>query len=442
MTPHDSQREYAVQVVRELQQAGFTALWAGGCVRDWLLGRPPADYDVATDARPEQVRKVFGRRRTVPVGASFGVMIVTAPRSEDNVEVATFRSEGPYLDGRRPESVHFCTPEEDAKRRDFTINGMFYDPLQDQVLDFVGGREDLKRKVVRAIGVPHNRFTEDKLRMLRAVRISATLDFELESTTADAIAQMASEITVVSAERIAQELSRMLLCPRRARALESLRTLKLLEETLPELAPVLEEYALTPQPQTHWGKTLRMLSELGECSFELAFAALLHDVPPLADPPSEGEECRKSRAERNAHTVWGICRRLKLANQQSERICWLVKHRHHLWEAPQLPLHELKRLLAEPHAEELIALNRVEAVADGSDLAAVEFSEQYLRNTPREEIDPPALISGDDLIAAGLRPGKTFKTILDEIRDRQLDGEIKTRDQALSAIKRFTSTDE
>ncbi len=370
MTASNRRRQFAVQVARKLHDAGFTALWAGGCVRDWLLGREPTDYDVATNARPDEVRKIFGRRRTVPVGASFGVMIVTAPHSEDNVEVATFRTEGPYLDGRRPESVQFCTPEEDAQRRDFTINGMFYDPLDEQVLDYVGGQEDLKQRTVRAIGDARQRIVEDKLRMLRAVRIAAQLDFDIEPATAAAIVEMAPEISVVSVERIAHELARMLAAPRRVRAIESLRALKLLPEVLPELIPAFAEFEDAPSTESHWSKTLRMLEALGAAEFELAFAGLLHEIPATA-PPVDPAECLKTRAERNAHTVWGICRRLRLSNQQTERICWLVRHRHHLLDAPHLPLHELKRLLSEPYAGELIALNRAEAVAAGEDLAAV-----------------------------------------------------------------------
>src|SRR5262245_37039879 len=220
MSSTDPQREFAVQVVRKLQEAGFVALWAGGCVRDYLLGHPPDDYDVATSARPEQVRELFGPRRTRAVGASFGVMLVHAPQHSGahDVEVATFRTEGPYLDGRRPEHVTFATAEEDAQRRDFTINGMFFDPVAETVLDYVGGRGDLERHLVRAIGDPRARLGDDKLRMLRAVRITARFDFALDEATAKAIREMAGEILVVSQERIAQELKKMLVHQRRARA--------------------------------------------------------------------------------------------------------------------------------------------------------------------------------------------------------------------------------
>src|SRR5579872_3355864 len=226
----DPKRDFAVEVVRNLKEAGFTALWAGGCVRDLLLGREPDDYDVATSARPEQVQQLFGPQRTRAIGASFGVILVHGPRRSlgGDVEVATFRTEGPYLDGRRPQNVSFATPEEDARRRDFTINGMFYDPLTEQVLDFVGGRDDLARKVVRAIGDPQARFREDKLRMLRAVRMAARFDFEVDTATAQAVRTMANEILVVSYERIAQELKKMLVHDRRARAIDLTLDLKIL----------------------------------------------------------------------------------------------------------------------------------------------------------------------------------------------------------------------
>ena len=240
MSSADRQREFAVDVVRRLQEAGFRALWNGGCVRDFLMGRVPKDYDVATDARPDAVRSLFGHRRTLAVGASFGVIIVLGPKQAGNVEVATFRTEGPYLDGRRPEHVDFASPEEDAQRRDFTINGMFYDPISEQVHDYVGGEKDLAAGVVRAIGRPADRMAEDKLRMLRAVRFAATLDFQLDAATADAVRAMAPEIHVVSAERIAQELKKMLVDPHRRRAIELAHETNLLLEILPELKPVFD----------------------------------------------------------------------------------------------------------------------------------------------------------------------------------------------------------
>ena len=263
-----SQREFAQQVVQQLSDAGFTALWAGGCVRDLLIGRTPKDYDVATNARPEQVREVFGKRRTLSVGESFGVIVVLGPKSAGQVEVATFRTDGNYLDGRRPETVVFSSPEEDAQRRDFTINGMFYDPLKEEVMDFVGGQQDLAAGVLRAIGDPLERMEKDKLRMLRAVRFAATFDFELDVATADAVRSMADQISVVSAERIAQELRRMLVDQHRQRAVELCCDVDLLTRILPELKPVVNDVE-------RWSRLTKSLSLLTEPEFPLAFAVVL-----------------------------------------------------------------------------------------------------------------------------------------------------------------------
>ncbi len=281
-------REFAVRVVRRLQEAGHTALWAGGCVRDLLLGLSAADYDVATSATPDEVRTLFGHRRTLAVGASFGVIVVVGRGDEGQVEVATFRTEGPYLDGRRPERVEFATAEQDALRRDFTINGLFLDPLTDEVFDYVGGRADLERRVLRAIGDPVERFREDKLRMLRGVRLAARFDYALDPHTAAAITAHADEILVVSQERIAQELKKMLEHPRRVAAIRLAEELGLLARILPEGTGEL------PRDR---------LSRLEEPSFALALAALLADGDAPRTP----------------------CRRLKLSNDATDRVVWLVE---------------------------------------------------------------------------------------------------------------------
>ena len=404
MTTSSPPREFAVEIVRKLRAAGHTALLAGGCVRDLLLGREPKDYDVATTARPEQVRDLFGHRRTLAVGASFGVIVVVPPRDSGagQVEVATFRTEGPYQDGRRPESVAFCTPEEDAQRRDFTINGMFYDPIEARVLDFVGGEVDLAARVLRAIGDPHARMREDKLRLLRAVRFTATLDFTLDETTAAAVREMASEIVVVSHERIAQELRRMLIDSHRRRAVELCADVGLLSVILPESSELAND-----EP------TLAMLSLLDVPSFELAFSALLHS---LTTKP----------------TVHDVCRRLKLSNDETDRIVWLVAHQDDLADAPSQTLARLKRTLAHPYHDDLIALLRVKRLAHAADMQPVLFCDEYLTRTPLSVIDPPPLITGDDLKSLGLKPGPEFKTLLDAIRDAQLNGEITTHEQALA----------
>jgi len=416
------QRQFAVTVARRLQEAGFRALWAGGCVRDFLLGRDPQDYDVATDARPEQVRQLFGHRKTAAVGASFGVILVRGPRRAGTVEVATFRTEGPYRDGRRPESVAFTTPEEDAQRRDFTINGMFYDPIAQTILDFVGGERDLSAGLVRAIGDPHDRMREDKLRMLRAVRFAAALGFELDPTTADAIREMAPEIHVVSVERIAQELRRMLVDSERRRAVELIRQVRLLSQIFPELEPVLGAET-EPTPPEPFHRLEQMLHLLDAPLFETALAVLLHGLFTAETPAAEV-----------ARTVGRICRRLRLSNRETERTVWLLGHQYDLDNAPRWKPAELKRLLAHPFSRDLLAVSRVQRIVDNHDLAPVIFCEEFLQNTPAEQLDPPPLVTGDDLIARGLSPGPRFRDLLTTVRDAQLNGEITTRSEALELV--------
>jgi poly(A) polymerase len=405
----DSSREFAAEVVRRLRDAGFVALFAGGCVRDLLLNRLAKDYDVATTASPDEVRRLFGHRKTLPVGASFGVIIVLGPQPGIQVEVATFRREGDYSDGRRPDRVEFCSPEEDARRRDFTINGMFYDPVDSRVLDYVGGEYDLAAGIIRAIGDPHDRMREDKLRMLRAVRFAATLEFDLDPVTAAAIREMAGQLTVVSAERIAQELKRMLIDRHRRRAMELCAEVGLLCVIFPELGPIAGDGAF-------WPRTLHMLQLLSDPKFELSLAALLHALP--AEP-----------------TVREICLRLKLSNDEKDRAIWLAAHQDDLRAASQFDLARLKRSLSHHYANDQLSLLKVKLLAESADLHPVLFCEEFLARTPREELDPPPLVTGDDLIRLGLAPGPRFKELLDEIRDAQLNGAIATKEDALALVK-------
>jgi len=421
----DQRREFAAQVAKRLQDAGFRALWAGGCVRDFLLGRDPKDYDVATDARPEDVRKLFGYRRTLAVGASFGVIVVRGPQGAGQVEVATFRTEGPYLDGRRPEHVTFCSPEEDAQRRDFTINGMFYDPIAQKPLDFVEGEKDLSAGIVRAIGNPHDRMREDKLRLLRAVRFAATFDFELDPTTADAIRNMADELHVVSVERISQELTRMLVDPHRMRAMRLAADVNLLQVIIPELASAISGSAETRENDA-WEITLQMLQLLQEPSFALSAAVLLHALHSEATP----DRVRK------------ICRRLKFSNRDIDHIDWLVAQQDALIDAPNLPLATLKRFLSHAQVKDLLSLNRVRILARNADLSALIFCEEYLRNTPAEEINPPPLLTGDLLIAEGFSSGPEFKQYLETVRVAQLNGEIDSTAQALKLVRQLHCGDD
>lgn len=425
----ESEREFAEQVVRRLQEAGHTALWAGGCVRDLLRGKSPHDFDVATDAAPPRVRELFGNRKTLAVGESFGVVIVLGPKLAGEtvkVEVATFRAEGEYPDGRRPDpsQIRFTTPEEDALRRDFTINGMFYDPVRQEVLDFVGGEADLKAGIIRAIGEPHARMREDKLRMLRAVRFTANLDFELDEGTAAAIRDMAAELPAVSAERIAQELRKMLANRHHRRAVRLLQQVGLLTVIIPELSAT-----IAPAEPVEWLQTLDMLEHLGETSFECAMGALLRSVP---NPTPAGR-----RGDAQQGTVRGICRRLKLSNDELERIVWLVAERGSLDEAPRLRLSRLKRLLAHPYSADLRNLLRARVAAESGSTESVEFVDRFVAETPHEEIDPPPLITGADLIAQGLPPGKAFERILTGVRDAQLEGEIGSVEAALSLAGRI-----
>ncbi|QDU36653.1 tRNA nucleotidyltransferase/poly(A) polymerase [Maioricimonas rarisocia] len=422
MSENDPRREFATEVVRRLQDAGYVSFWAGGCVRDLLMGRRPGDYDVATSAHPSEVRRVFGHRRTLSVGESFGVIIVLGPTREDQIEVATFRTEGPYLDGRRPEHVSFCSPDEDAHRRDFTINGMFFDPLSEQVFDYVDGQEDLTRGIVRAIGRPQDRMAEDKLRMLRAVRFAATLDFELDETTAHAIEEMADQIAVVSPERIAQELKKMLVNRHRRRAVRMLQQHGLLQVVFPEL-----ETEIDSEHVTSWSHTLDVLDQLPDPGFELAAAALLHTVP------SPDGEIRRKLGE--GGTVRSICRRLRLSNKELEHIAWLVANQDRFDGIREASPAELKTLLAHPLSADLLKFAEADARAGLRTSDDLEFVRDYLARTSHEEIDPPRLVGGADLREMGLRPGPEFKHLLDAVRIAQLNGEISSRDEALQHVR-------
>ena len=400
-----TERDFAVEVVQRLYAAGHVGLFAGGCVRDELLGLTPADYDVASSATPEQVRQLF--RRTVAVGAAFGVVEVIGPKDAAGrhlrVQVATFRSDGAYTDGRRPDAVTFSTPEEDAARRDFTINGLFSDPLTGEVRDFVGGRADLRAKVLRAIGDPGERFAEDKLRLLRAVRMTARFGLTVEPATLAAIREMASQLTVVSAERIADELRKLLAHPSRALGLALLADTGLLGVMLPE----------TSRP----GPPVRVFELLPPAAgFPLAFAGLLDGLDPKR--------------------VTDVCRRLKLSNDETDRIGWLVAHRRALANAPALRPSGLYPLLAHPAAGDLVALYRADADAVAAGVAAVEFCEQLLRDKSPAELDPPPLVTGDDVRAAGFKPGPGFKPALAAARAAQLDGEVTTPAEALAVAAR------
>lgn len=436
-----TERDFAIDVVRRLQEAGFQALWAGGCVRDELLGLQPKDYDVATDARPEQVQKLF--RRTIAVGASFGVIEVIGPKRHHkhlNIEVATFRADGAYSDGRRPDEVVFASAREDALRRDFTINGMFFDPLTQQLLDFVGGQEDLHARMLRAIGDPRVRFNEDKLRLMRAVRIATRFDLQMDLATADAIEEMAPQITVVSAERIAEELRQLLVHPNRARGLNRLYDLRLADAILPEAAAMRSCPHGSPQaPGDLWDHVMCVLDLLGpECSFPLALAALLHDV---GKPRTVGRTPDRYTFYGHEHVgarmTRDIAERLRLSVAERERAAWLVEKHQYLSDAAQMRPSKLKVVLNHSGIRELLALHRADALASGRPDDHVLYCEKMLTEWSAHDLNPPPLVTGEDLMALGLEPGPQFKRLLDAVREAQLDGTIATKEQALELVRRL-----
>jgi poly(A) polymerase len=359
-----------------------------------LLGLEPDDFDVATSARPEQVQQLF--RRTIAVGVSFGVVEVLGPKPL-KVQVATFRTEGSYSDGRHPDKVEFTSAREDALRRDFTINGMFFDPVADKVIDYVGGEADLQKRILRAIGDPAVRFSEDRLRMLRAVRIAARFGLEVEPATFAAIRAMAMQVITVSGERIAEELRKLLTNANRGRGIELLTETHLWRTLFPEL-PLLSEPAQVAAGQ------------LGQSpSFPLALATLLGALPD--------------------NDLNDIADRLRLSNIERTGLLWFSHQRGTLVNPASLPMHTLKPLLAHPGARELIALHRAFGHASSAD-----YCEARLAEWPPEVLDPPPLITGDDLKAMGLNPGPQFKLILDEVRDAQLDGVLSNRNVAIAFV--------
>jgi poly(A) polymerase len=430
----------ALHVISSLRAAGHTAYFAGGCVRDFLLGRAPKDYDVATAARPEQVRALF--ERTEAVGAAFGVVLVL--EQGQAVEVATFRDDGAYSDGRRPDEVRYTTPERDAQRRDFTVNGMFQDPESGQVLDFVGGSADLDARLLRAIGEPERRFQEDRLRVLRAVRFAAELGFELEPRTAAAMKAYAPQLQGLAWERVSAELSRLLLCPGRAGGMSLLMELGLAQALLPELLPLV---GCAQPPQFHpegdvWAHTLLALGALVDPSPALAWATLLHDIgKPACFSHEPGDRIRFNRHEAvGAVMAEALCRRLRLGQELSGGICTLVRDHLLVGHADRLCESKLKRLLRRPDLSELLELHRVDCTASHGDLSMQGFCKAKLAEFEAQgreaSLLPKPLLTGHDLIGMGLKPGPKFGEILEGLEDEQLEGRIQDRETALAWAER------
>jgi poly(A) polymerase len=459
-------KKHAVEIVRTLRERGHQAYFAGGCVRDLLLGREPADYDVSTDATPRQVMQIFPQ--TFAVGEQFGVVLVpqssgatgvpstnsgqALTRHGETVEVATFRSDVGYSDGRHPDEVRFSKdPREDVQRRDFTINGMMLDPLvfdttTNGILDFVGGRDDLKAGIVRAIGDPERRFAEDKLRMLRAVRFAARFDYMIDPATMAAMQKLAPQVHQVSYERVREELTKMLTEGRARRAFQLLDSSGLLPEVLPEIAAM---KGVEQPPQYHpegdvFVHTLLLLEKLqaggsGSVSVSktLAWGALLHDV---GKPPTF--RVAPDRIRFDGHVDVGvkmaaaICRRLRFSNDETGQILALVANHMRFADVERMKQSTLKKFLRLPAFDEHLELHRIDCLSSHGQLDAYEYSQEQLRSIPPEAIRPTPLITGQDLIEAGYEPGPRFKEILSAIEDAQLEGRLTSREAAMEYVRR------
>jgi poly(A) polymerase len=441
-------KDFAISIVKTLRQQGFQAYFAGGCVRDLLLKRRPADYDVATSATPAQVMEIFPD--TYAVGAQFGVVLVPLPegqRAENAapkgkaLEVATFRSDLGYSDGRRPDEVRFSLdPREDVARRDFTINGLMLDPVSGEVLDVVGGRGDLEVGIVRAIGDPERRFAEDKLRMLRAVRFAARFEYEIETDTLAAIQRLAHEVQAVSRERVRDELTKMLTEGRARRAFLLLDQTGLLKEVLPEITAM---KGVEQPPEFHpegdvFAHTLLLLENLPDpCPSTLAWGALLHDVGKPATFRVAPDRIRfDNHVDVGVKIAEEICGRLRLSNDDTKRVLALVDNHMRFSHATRMKESTLKRFLRMPGFDEHLALHHADSLASHRNLSTYEFVRQKLAEIPPEKIRPVALVTGDDLIAAGYAPGPKFREILEAVEDAQLEGRLSSHDVALEFVKR------
>ena len=388
------------------------------------MGRTPKDFDVATSATPDQVINLFGKRRTVPVGVSFGVVMVLGPSKDcGQVEVATFRSDGEYLDGRRPDSIQFCSPEEDAQRRDFTINGMFFDPMTEQLLDYVGGQKDLQRKVIRAIGDPSARFQEDKLRMLRAVRFSATFHFPLEETTAAAVREHKDQLLQVSVERIAAEFRRMMSHSSRSIAI------KLLVKT--ELYEILFSHSDTTRDSD---QIYNLIGKLHEPTFEPAFAFLFQDA----------FRKQHDHARRRCKKIKNTCKQWKLSNTETDCICWILDTAHQCEASESIPLHIMKPILADDRYPLLIDfLNASASEATGQTSATTaQQLQSYQKTASPNLLNPPPFITGKDLFDLGAKAGPQFAKLIADARRLQLDEVITSHEAALEWVKRQLEDDD
>jgi tRNA nucleotidyltransferase/poly(A) polymerase len=436
-------RELANSICDTLQNQGHQAFLVGGCVRDLLLGREPADYDVSTDASPDQVMQLFPG--SLAVGAQFGVILIN--RSSDKVEVATFRRDVGYSDGRHPDQVIYtASAEQDVSRRDFTINGLLMRHNTNEVLDFVGGQADLKSGIIRAIGDPERRFIEDKLRMLRAVRFAARFSYVIEPYTLTAIRHWASEIHSVSAERIHEELSKLLTEGAARRGFELLDSTGLLVQVLPEISAM---KGVQQPPEYHpegdvWIHTLQMIEGLQpDVSRTLAWGVLLHDVgkPPTFRPASvTGDRIRfDGHVEVGVNLAREICKRLKFSNEETDQILALIANHMKFKDTAQMRTSALKRFVRLPDFAEHLELHRLDCLASHTRLDAYEMVKKFLADTPPEQVKPTRLLTGDDLNEMGYAPGPEFQIMLRALEDAQLEGAVTTREEATTFVRRHYS---
>jgi poly(A) polymerase len=426
----------ARQIAAQLRERGHIAYFAGGCVRDIVRGAIPKDFDIATNATPDAVQQIFAR--TYAVGAHFGVIVVV--ENDCQFEVATFRSDEVYIDGRHPTAVHFSSPEEDAKRRDFTINGMFYDPAAEKVIDFVGGRADLEKKLIRAIGEPAQRFQEDRLRMLRAVRFAALLDYKIDNRTWEAVVAEAASINQISAERIREELVRIFLSANRVRGWDLLDESGLLGVILPEIEEMkgcLQPEQFHPEGDVfeHTRLMLKLLPE--KVSVPLVLAVLFHDIAkPVTAKVDETGRIRFNEHDRiGAEMTAAIMERLRFSRAEIDATVEMVRQHMVFKDVPRMRVAKLKRFMARPTFEQELELHRVDCESSHRILENYDFLLRKREEFSNEPIIPPPLVRGDDLIALGLKPGPKFSEILDAVETRQLEGALKTREEALQWVK-------
>jgi poly(A) polymerase len=427
---------YARRVVQRLQEAGHIAYYAGGCVRDRLMGVEPHDFDVATNARPEEVQALF--ERTFAVGAHFGVVVVVYGSAQ--FEVASFRSDGAYLDGRRPETVTYSTPEEDAQRRDFTVNGLFFDPIRDELIDFVGGQRDLAAKVLRAIGDPAARFREDRLRLLRAVRFATVLGFEIEQQTWEAVRANAAAIHEVSAERIREELAKIFLSPNRVRGFDLLDASGLMKQVLPEIE-ALKGCEQPPQfhPEGDVFKHTRIMLGLlpAEVSLPLVLSVLFHDIgkPGTFAVDADGRIRFNGHDKLGAEMTEALMLRLRFSRAEIDATVEAVANHMVFKDVQQMRVAKLKRFMARPHFDDEMELHRVDCSSSHGALDNYDFLRAKREEFANEPLIPKPLITGRDLIALGLPPSPHFSEILEAVQSRQLEGTLRSAEEAREWVK-------